>query len=385
MMPINSFNRFFPVFRSPFAALVLAVPSAPAQQLSDARNVSDLMPSEGVLLLSNGETIQGKISRVGDWYYVVVEGGEIRIRPDRVEFHCRSLEEGYWKKRRLIRADDILERIRLARWCIRHDLFKLAEEEFEAAALIDERHPMLPLMRRQLEMAQSSPEPSETPSAETDEQERGPTPAELDSLVRTLPPKTMEMFTKTVQPLLVNRCSNGACHGPRSEEKPRFYRFRTGTLPSRRTTQRNLHAVMDFVDRKNPAASPLLTVPLRSHGDTSPLFAEGGPQAVILEAWLRSVAAGGHGDVEPTLRPSRAQKPHRPPIHALTPPGGRPPFPDALEPKNGESGSFGKAERQIAAPWVANSEAVRDNRPKSRGRFTPRDPFDPEIFNRLAK
>ena len=262
------------------------------QQPTGAKSVSDLMPSEGVLLLSNGEVIRGKISRVGDWYYVVVEGGEIRIRPDRVEFQCRSLEEGYWKKRRLIRADDILERIGLARWCIRHDLFKLAAEELDAAALIDERHPMLPLMRRQLKMAQLAPEPSETP-AEASKHEREPTPAELECLVRSLPPHTMEMFTKTIQPLLVNRCSNGACHGPRSDAKPRFYRFRSGTLPSRRTTQRNLLAVMEFVNKKGPGGQP------PPYSAASPAR-KGGP------ALCGGRTAGGHpGSMAPFGRPRR--------------------------------------------------------------------------------
>ena len=391
MTPRDSLKRLYRVLQWSLVLIAIAGPPAHGQE------VSELMPSSGVLLLHNGEILEGKISRVGDWYYIVLVGGEIRIRSDRVEFQCRSLEEGYLKKRALIRTDDVHDRVRLAQWCIRHGLAEQAGEELAAAATIDPRHPMLPLMQRQLEMATAPPvkPKAKEQTSSASPRPHGPTLEELDRLVRSMPPGTVEAFTRTIQPLLVNRCSAGACHGPLADAKPRFHPFRVGSPPNRRTTQRNLHAVLEFIDRNDPAASPLLTVPSRPHGKTAPLFAQGDSQSRLLAAWIQAIAGRTGDSPGPSSRPERVRKPHRPPIHAMTPPGSSSlpsaspeqaslnwPSPTRAGVKNG---STVEDKTRIEDPWVAFSDDVRENKRKSHGRFTPRDPFDPEIFNRMNK
>ena len=93
-----------------------------------------------------------------------------------------------------------------------------------------------------------------------------PSRGELDRLSRAMPPGGMETFTATVQPLLLNSCSTHECHGPRSASKFRLLRAHPGRVPSRRLTQRNLHSVMQWIDRENPTASPLLTQSIKPHG-----------------------------------------------------------------------------------------------------------------------
>ena len=345
--------------------------SAPAP----GREATSLMPSSGVLLLQNGEVIEGRISRVGDWYYIVLEGGEIRIRPDRVEDHCDSLDEGYLRKRERTRPGDVHDRVRLAQWCIRHGLVERAGEELDAAAAIDARHPMLPLLKRQISVAATAPvERTETTATAGPDRPRGPTTDELDRLVRSLPPDAVEMFTRTIQPLLVNRCSTGACHGPGCTSRLRLNRFRAGAAPGRRTTQKNLHATMQFIDPSDPAGSELLRLPSRKHGNTAAMFTENDRQYRILEGWIHSIADPETAQEDPDSPPERVRSPHRPPIHAMPQP--RRPGPDAFAEET---------HTRIQDPGVANEGEDRDNDANDPVRFAPRDPFDPEIFNRMAK
>jgi hypothetical protein len=81
------------------------------------------VPRAGVLLLRNGQAIEGKIARAGDLYYVALPGGEIRIQVADVELCCRSLEEGYWRKRAAAELGNVHDHLRLAQWCLRHGLF----------------------------------------------------------------------------------------------------------------------------------------------------------------------------------------------------------------------------------------------------------------------
>jgi hypothetical protein len=92
-------------------------------------------------------------------------------------------------------------------------------------------------------------------------------------MVHAMPPKTIETFAQMIQPMLVAHCGSAACHGPGSPSKLQLFRPPAGSLPSRRLTQRNLYSVLEWVDRDDPAKSPLLNVPTRPHGTTrAPIF-----------------------------------------------------------------------------------------------------------------
>ena len=65
-----------------------------------------------------------------------------------VEFYCRTLEEGYQRKRAAIPAGSVQDHLELAQWCQRHSLYRLAADELAAAAAIDPKNPMLGVLRR---------------------------------------------------------------------------------------------------------------------------------------------------------------------------------------------------------------------------------------------
>jgi hypothetical protein len=318
-----------------------------------------------VLLLRNGEVLQGKITLAGDRYYVVLPAGEIFPKVSEVEMFCRDLNEGYLRKRSAVRPDRSDDRLGLAEWCIRHRLLEQAAAELREATAIDGMHPMIPLLARRLELAKNPPAAPAASRAEVVSHD------ELERLVRGLPPGSVETFTNSIQPLLVNHCSTAGCHGPQSENTWQLLRAPLGKSATRRVTQRNIASALDLVDRESPAASPLLTVPLRQHGTTrGPIFSSREiAQYKLLVDWVHEVASG----TKPASPPS--VQPESPPLLQTIQPA-EPPSNDASASPNRDAPASLKL-RDDALGKQENSRA----KPESPV-YVPVDPFDPEVFNR---
>lgn len=111
-----------------------------------------------------------------------------------------------------------------------------------------------------------------------------------------LPPAVVATFTQRVQPLLLNRCAAGACHGGPESPAPRLHRGPGGAAPARPHTRANLQALLDAVGPgRDP--QPLITLFATGHPATagtparhraSPLT---GPERMTLERWLADVRA----------------------------------------------------------------------------------------------
>jgi len=299
---------------------------------------SPATPHEGVLVLHGGQVLQGRIARADDVYRVVLPRGEIRIRASEVAYQCETIEEAYGRRRATIHVGNADEHIELARWCQRNGLWSAAARELADAMASDPTNPAIPYLERQLSaaMAPAAPRPIASQAATS----KGPTNDELDRMIRQMPAGSVEAFTSSVQPLLVNSCTSGGCHGPQSSGRLRLLRGRSGHPPSRRVTQRNLHAALACIDRKQPENSPLLVEAIRAHGTVEkPVLAAGDVEKyrqIVL--WVRQVAAADRG-------------------------GGAP------SEAHGQSG-----------PAVANVAGVEQGA-DGEG-LVPDDPFDPEIFNR---
>jgi hypothetical protein len=270
------------------AVWLLLAPSAWAQPPSRQDPLGPA-PVEGVLLLTNGEVLQGKVSRIADQYHVVLPVGEIRVRMADAEGFCRDLEDGYRFKRTQIAPGQIDSHLALAQWCLRHGLTGHASGELAEALALNPLDPRIATVQRRLDLALRKPAspapPPRDPSA--------PTNDELDRLVQSLSPRTVESFTTAVQPLLLNHCAAGGCHAPSSPARLRLLRMPGDRPPTRRLTQRNLHAVLGAIDRQAPAESPLLAAATQPHGGaTAAVFTSRDAAKVRqLTAWVQAVAA----------------------------------------------------------------------------------------------
>lgn len=348
-------------------------------------------PCPGVLVLHGGQVLQGKIEQTGDLYRVGLPGGEIRIRANSVAYHCATIEEAYGRRRASIRMDSADDHLELARWCQHNGLLGASARELADAMAADPHHPGIPYLERQLNAAlapASAPPTTKTPDLPDRE---GPTDAELDRLIRQMPPGTVEEFTSAIQPLLLNSCTVSGCHGPASAGRLRLLRSRSGYAPTRRLTQRNLHAVLECIDRKQPGKSPLLVEAARAHGAAvrPPLDEKGLEKIEQIARWVHRVAGAGPSQALAPLATSQAEPGKR----TGSPSGTAPvhPWPPST---SGEvrAASFNEPVDSPGAPGPRPREANTagnnhgDHPSVQRGakieQFAPVDPFDPEIFNR---
>jgi hypothetical protein len=336
-------------------------------------------PQPGILLLRNGQVLSGNITEAGDYFYVALPSGEIRLPADQVELACHDLQQGYERKHARIDPDSVMDHLELATWCIRQKLYDSAAQEIVAARSLDARHPRISLVERQLTLAQALP-------AHADHKLGGDSPIpsndDLDRLLRGMPPGTVETFSNTIQPLLLNTCGTAGCHGPQSEAKMRLSRTQFGKTSNRRFTQRNLHAVLEMIDRAEPRASPLLTVPVAPHGTAKAAIFTNKEVAQYrqLTQWVMRVSQAvpppqpasverPDDNLLQTL-PARGQAEPQPqsPNQLLVGPGGDPP-PAAP----GQAGSRAAATKGVAKKPGPKRPSVDES---------SSDPFDPEVFNR---
>ena len=215
-------------------------------------------------------------------------------------------------------TDSATDHLRLAQWCIKQQLFDAAAQELAAATALDPSNPMIDMLRRRSEVAQQPAlrqSRAAKPSAVRNNSEG------LDRMVRSLPPAVVEGFSQRVQPILMNDCTAGGCHGNRTESSFGLLRIPTDGSASRRLTRRNLQAALQWINRDDPAASRLLTAPLEPHGTAkTPVFAD--PRPRLISDWrngstrLPIKTARRH---QRRRRPSRRRPPAMPRLRRIRP------------------------------------------------------------------
>jgi hypothetical protein len=336
----------------------------------------DVSPQPGVVLLRNGQVLSGKITQAGDDYYIALSSGEIRLHANQIDLVCRDLQEGYERKRSRLDPEKVADHLDLALWCLWQQLYENAAREIADARALDPRHPRIPLVERQLKLAQEQPSHNDRKVAGG----AGPSTEDLDRLLRGMPPGTVEQFTNTVQPLLLNTCATSGCHGAQSDSKLKLLRTQLGKTASRRFTQRNLYSVVELIDRADPAASPLLTAPLTPHGTAkAPIFTNKDVvQYRQLVYWVMRVGRSG------AEQPPNVEKPDDHLLQQL-PQMGR-----AAPPQGAANGLLiGGPQMPIAPTEGARlpQPAAKSDSKKSLHTGTiadvdpPGDPFDASIFN----
>jgi predicted CxxxxCH...CXXCH cytochrome family protein len=195
--------------------------------------------------------------------------------------------------------------------------------------------------------------------------------ADLEKTSRSLPPAAVEEFTSQIQPLLLNRCAGSACHSSTGSSDFRLVRPAWSNTVTRRFTQRNLHAVMQWVDAEDAAASPLLTVPSCAHGgmETGVFGPREKEQFDLLADWVRRATTVESAPVPETI-PEPLEMPPTGLVQAS--------FLQPVELPRPLAENAGAP----AAPHVERSPLGAQPPFDAPGAPVPRDPFDAEIFNR---
>jgi hypothetical protein len=309
---------------------------------------------------------------------------------------CRDAQECYAQKRAGIELGRAQDHLALAEWCIKNGLLAAAEKELADARAADAAHPKIRLVESRLALAKEPP-----PSKPDASSARPAAQESLDSMARNLPPGTMEHFTTTIQPLLLNYCAKGGCHASRGRGELQLERIHP-KLSGRFATQRNLRRVLAQLDLANPPQSKLLQAPIRAHGPAAaPIFTDREQsQYRQLVEWVYAMAGTRQPPPEPTLAERTA------PLLQAVPGASGGPADEAEhfeaiagpQPAAGESaqprGVDGSRIPASSAEQAYTREQLREmgllQHATSRVRYNadappplmPKDPFDPEIFNR---
>lgn len=138
------------------------------------------------------------------------------------------------------------------------------------------------------------------------------------ALASDLPPEVVAEFTRRVQPLVVNRCAAGACHGGAESPEPRFIRRDPRGGMDRRGTLANMQAFLDAIGPERDAGK--LAALLASRHPTSaklpslvapPLSTQ---ERATLDGWLAGVKAHERVVVDSAVQQATAiegQEPNR--------------------------------------------------------------------------
>ncbi len=260
-----------------------------------------------ILVLRNGEILEGKVSRQDDRFLLELTDGEIRLPVRDVDFLCHSLQEAYDVQSRRIVGQQIEDRLRLASWCLRHNLTGPAAQELAAAMAIDPNDRRAAVLDRRLQemlnptpdQAAPEPEPVRTaPAAPPPETAASPAlPAssdDLERMARNLPRGSLESYSTTILPLLLNHCATAGCHSVGTQSKFILLRPTSGSPTARRLTLRDLHNTLDWVDYDTPAKSKMLSAAKEMHGTCSspPIEKEDSREYQQLVAWVLLTTQG---------------------------------------------------------------------------------------------
>ena len=116
-----------------------------------------------------------------------------------------------------------------------------------------------------------------------------------------LPPHVVADFTRRVQPLVLNRCASGACHGSPTGPEPRFTRSDPRGGIDHRSTHVNLRAFLAAVGPDGDATrlAALLAAghpakPASPRLVAAPLSPQ---ERISLERWLAGVRQSGRGPI----------------------------------------------------------------------------------------
>ncbi len=243
-----------------------------------------------VLLHRNGRLFQGELVNQGDRWIVKLEYGEVELKKSEVDFVGRDVAEVYQHLQAKVEPGSIDRRLELAAWCAAEKLLKEAEQELAVAQSLMPGHPKIPLIARQIQLAQNEPNEKHDFTAE------GPGVAasfkHFEKMARNLPAGAVETFTEHVQPLLMNSCATAGCHAqgsPRSSFQ--IQRFAPSQGATQRLTQQNLRAALRYVNPDAMEESELLTLAIAEHGGsrTPPISSTDSAQFETLARWVVQV------------------------------------------------------------------------------------------------
>lgn len=344
--------------------------------------LDDESPGESVrlVLLTSGRMLTGHASRNAGGYLIEQENGRIQIPAEEVKFICRDLQEMYRKQRDSIVEPTPATHVALAKWCITYDLYDDARNELKICLKADPQHrDALRMLNRLTDTLRKDlpPKTEPPPVRKTIDGFNLPEVESLGGLSRD----TATLFTTRIQPLLINKCGNASCHGSASSNAFHILPSRVAGRGSPKNVQRNLAAVMKYIETDDVARSELLTALRGAHGGGGAVFQgkTANDHVRTIRSWVVSVVDEKLAEeAELQQRPKLASKSRS--KHRVT-------QASAIEPAATSSNAFDRHDNPNSEPLtLAETEEEPQPRPLDKTDAAqlaaePQDAFDPEEFN----
>ena len=369
------------VARSIGSLIVIAGLLGPAVFGQSASSTDAEDTRERLVMLASGRILVGQVSRNAGGYLVEQPNGRVQVPNDDVLFVVNDLREAYRKQRDAVRYPTPASHVALANWCISYRLYDEARDELRKSLKSDpENEEARRLLQRLTDTVRANLPPVDAPPPIRKSLE-GFVQPDVESL-GGLKRETATQFTSKVQPILLNKCGNAACHGTTSSNGFRLISARIGGNGSRQNTERNLAEAMKFIDYQDVGASRLLSMSTSAHGGKGTIFVgpAGTEQLKLLKSWARSVAEEKHASTRelenrPTIVDKKsAQKSRR-----------------GFETSDVKPASFATAKSNEPEPESDLQSIQPRELPAETDDIEPAevlkplDPFDPELFNRRPR
>jgi len=281
------------------------------------------------LVLQNGETLQGQVTRESDRYLLATSSGSrIYINDTNVRFVADSLDEVYWERWTRTDPGSDSQQSELFKWCLRHNMTRRAQQILQTIASLPEsknsnRSELLSRLAFDLqtaieskvqESAKKEIAASEIRSLPTIEQKRttsieripkiptlGSTQASkkpwqpekhlVNKAIRSMPRGTARQFKVKLQPSLLANCAS--CHNQSARTMP-LAKSTFGNSTPEWMTRQNLYSLL-------LNSESLIEKATTAHGEQEKAsFASSDPYISLLNFWTATVKGQSLDLVKPT-------------------------------------------------------------------------------------
>ncbi|MCG6158581.1 hypothetical protein [Rubinisphaera margarita] len=314
--------------------------------------------AEGHLVLTDGRVLTGQISILDRGYLLVTSSGRSTIPFTHVTCHARTLKEAYRKQRDGMTRPTADLHTELARWCLVNKLFAEAEMELQSALALQSYHVGARKLLRQFDAQKASAKPDYDGKEAKSTFDKLLIEKEFNPAqpIGGIDAELARQYVLTIEPILLNGCSNTSCHGSSAANDFRLTQLWNIRGNTRRYSHENLNSVLQQIDPLDPGKSPLLTILDEEHGGRGKKALTGtrvAAQKQTLELWTYRVAK----ELEKQQRVVRATEPKA-----------------SSEKEAGGSGV-------MPAGYEILDKIESDRLQEARNEQAV-DPFDPAIFNR---
>jgi hypothetical protein len=244
-----------------------------------AQTVSSPDGPLGAVLLKNNRVLLGTVTRQGDVFVVeVANQSAVSLPKDQVDFVAETIREIYAYKIHCVTRWNVGEHFQLTRWCMVNQLLDEAVLHYREVAKQAGDHPRVkqlavelksqmlevPEFRSYLGLAPISELVSRPTPAVNSAAAASPVVSASSTLRVVQHPQVVQNFSERIQPILMNRCSQAACHGIQSQQ--RFQITEPYAKSSAETSSANLSSTLEQVAESSNSISPLMIYATKAHG-----------------------------------------------------------------------------------------------------------------------